>query len=143
MPANAAVAVNDQLDYAVVKVAKLAADGSESPSESDPGSDASAFVGKTLVVAQGLVAFNEVVDAIRDGGGSGDPAAIPVDIARDRPSGLRLTGDIEVPAAVSTDNSLDIGQGGPPIQSVKPSAWPFLLVGRARSMRRLILVSVV
>ena len=57
MPANAAVAVNDQLDYAVVKVAKLAdGDGSESPSESDPGSDASAFVGKTLVVAQGLVA---------------------------------------------------------------------------------------
>ena len=56
MPANAAVAVNDQLDYAVVKVAKLAdGDGSESPSESDPGSDASAFVGKTLVVAQGLV----------------------------------------------------------------------------------------
>jgi isoleucyl-tRNA synthetase len=34
MPANAAVAVNDQLDYAVVKVAKLA-DGSESQSNPD------------------------------------------------------------------------------------------------------------
>ena len=54
MPANAAVAVNDQLDYAVVKVVGSAAE--EDGSGSGPAPDAARFVGRTLVVAEGLVA---------------------------------------------------------------------------------------
>ena len=57
MPANAAVAVNDQLDYAVVKVkAKEANASEESESAEEKESDAARFVGETLVVAEGLVA---------------------------------------------------------------------------------------
>ena len=63
MPANAAVAVNDQLDYALVEVV-AAKEGSEedgSDASSEDGSEASSgpssasLVGKTLVVAEGLV----------------------------------------------------------------------------------------
>ena len=54
MPANAAVAVNDQLDYAVVKVVKVTSQ--ESDDEDAPTRDAAAFLGRTLVVAEGLKA---------------------------------------------------------------------------------------
>ena len=47
MPANAAVAVNDKLDYSFVEVTGTAGDGEK---------ESSRMVGKTLVVAQGLVA---------------------------------------------------------------------------------------
>ena len=46
-PANAAVAVNDKLDYSFVEVTGTAGDGEK---------ESSRMVGKTLVVAQGLVA---------------------------------------------------------------------------------------
>ena len=52
MPANAAVAVNDQLDYAVVKVVKVMSQESDDA----PNVDAAAFLGRTLVVADGLKA---------------------------------------------------------------------------------------
>ena len=61
MPANAAVAVNDQLDYALVEVVaeKSEEDGSdassEDGSEASSGPSSASLVGKTLVVAEGLV----------------------------------------------------------------------------------------
>ena len=48
MPANAAVAVNDGLEYSLVKVTGMAGEEGEA-------SDASKFVGQTLVIATGLV----------------------------------------------------------------------------------------
>ena len=61
MPANAAVAVNEALEYSLVKVVGEVvvgdvADASDDVSDAFNSSDASKFIGKKLVVATGLVA---------------------------------------------------------------------------------------